>query len=206
MSYSSTALRAMRNAIQEHFNIPLRDVIPVQDIDNIWPPPDYQAYCLEHFLVECALYHRFESAKYEALENQLIGCANKAEPPQRPPKIPARVQPPRLAKTRSNTMQVMKTKLGSRKLKSGRIFDAAEKPELMLHVLRDIRIELELHKPWQEFKKSLEQVTTQVGARLNIKSTCQEVEDDGYTMDARFPKRYLFVAAIVNATPGEAPP
>ncbi|KAI1750746.1 hypothetical protein F4782DRAFT_541425 [Xylaria castorea] len=145
---------------------------------RLWPPPYLQAYCLDHFLIECKTYHEQENERYNKLvvhsREIFLNRKNKEKQSNKPIRAPTRRQPTRQAKERHSvldmtppptpTVQIelqlppMPKRPSNTPLKPARLERAfKESPEGgMFRVLSQLRQRLELHKSWEEYRRPLE--------------------------------------------------
>ncbi|KAJ2986678.1 hypothetical protein NUW58_g4914 [Xylaria curta] len=75
---------------------------------RLWPPPYLQAYCVEHFLMECKIYHEQENDRYNKLiahsRQVFLEKQNRKKPMNYSTPIPTRRQPTRRAKERHSVL------------------------------------------------------------------------------------------------------
>ncbi|TRX88996.1 hypothetical protein FHL15_010118 [Xylaria flabelliformis] len=143
---------------------------------RLWPSPYLQAYCLDHFLLECKTYHEQENERYNKLvsysRNGFLARKIKEEESNKPVRAPTRRQPTRQAKEKHSVLDMtppptpqMISHLPSKPekpsdtpLKPARLEkEFKESPEgAMFRVLSQLRKRLELHKGWEDYRRPLE--------------------------------------------------
>ncbi|KAI0390088.1 hypothetical protein F5Y17DRAFT_84493 [Xylariaceae sp. FL0594] len=133
---------------------------------RLWPRPNFQAYCLEHFLVECEIYHAQENERYKKLvaRSRAIFLAKQNKKQTTPP-VPTRRQPSRRAKVKPAAVEPARTARGNAStemdtssFKPARLERAFGKsPEgAVVRVLSDLHQKLGLDCRWEEYRSSLE--------------------------------------------------
>ncbi|KAI0186253.1 hypothetical protein EV127DRAFT_411342 [Xylaria flabelliformis] len=159
---------------------------------RLWPSPYLQAYCLEHFLLECKTYHEQENERYNKLVSYsrevFLARKIKEEESNKPIRAPSRRQPTRQAKEKHSVLDMtppptpqMISHVPSRPenpsnipLKPARLEkEFKESPEGgMFRVLSQLRKRLELHESWEEYRRPLEakidEKASELRARMEI--------------------------------------
>ncbi|KAI0872429.1 hypothetical protein GGS24DRAFT_508784 [Hypoxylon argillaceum] len=153
----------------------------------LWPPPSQQAYCLDHFLMECEIYHEQENDRYNKLaahsRHLFLERQNRKKPPKisNPVPTPTRRQPTRRAKENhsvldmtpplapSEPQQPPSTKRpSSASFKPQRLERAFAKSQegAMFRVLTERHEELKLGTSWEDYRSSLERKIQETADRL----------------------------------------
>ncbi|KAI3321143.1 hypothetical protein HD806DRAFT_546929 [Xylariaceae sp. AK1471] len=133
---------------------------------RLWPPPCMQAYCLDHFLMECEIYHEHENERYNKLVAHSRGTfLAKQKKPSKPAPNPTRRQPSRRAKDEHSVLEVtMKPqrpprpkKPSSAPFKPLRLEKAFTDSQegVMYRILSVLREKLELHGSWEDYESAL---------------------------------------------------
>ncbi|KAI1821457.1 hypothetical protein F4861DRAFT_541940 [Xylaria intraflava] len=141
---------------------------------RLWPPPCLQAYCLDHFMMECEIYHEQENERYKKLVGHIrdafLEDREKKKAPKKPTAAPTRCQPPRRAKNKNSEQSSTTTKpKPTRPPEPERPSSAPFKPSRLEKAFRDsqggtmvgilsaFRENLELHKTWENYRPALEE-------------------------------------------------
>ncbi|KAI1360961.1 hypothetical protein F5Y08DRAFT_348288 [Xylaria arbuscula] len=146
---------------------------------RLWPPPRLQAYCLDHFLIECEIYHEQENDRYTKLVAHSRESFKRKSPEQFKPVIipPTRRQPSRRAKDKhavigagleveTQTREVAATlsrgpprprRLSSAPFKPAKLEKAFKESQqgAMVRILTGFYKKLELHKNWTQYRSLL---------------------------------------------------
>ncbi|KAI0544751.1 hypothetical protein F4679DRAFT_600370 [Xylaria curta] len=142
---------------------------------RLWPSPYLQAYCLDHFLLECKTYHSQENSRYNKLVSYsreiFLTRKNKEEEQSNKVQAPTRRQPTRQAKEKHSVVDMtppqtpmdpqfppIPEKPSNTPLKPARLekeFKASPEGEVF-RVLSQLRRKLDLHKSWEEYRRLLE--------------------------------------------------
>ncbi|GAP91449.1 hypothetical protein SAMD00023353_6200270 [Rosellinia necatrix] len=140
---------------------------------RLWPRPRLQAYCLEHFLAECEIYHNQENSRYNKLiahsravfletQNKKGSSANKLAPTRR--------QPSRRAKEKHSVLEKPPGPVehSHAPFKPARLEKAfAKSPEgAMFRNLAKFRESLGLHGSWEDYRAPLESKIVEAAGRL----------------------------------------
>ncbi|KAJ8115931.1 hypothetical protein ONZ43_g4552 [Nemania bipapillata] len=153
------------------------------------PPPSRQAYCLEHFLMECEMHHEQENDRYNKLAShsreKFVQSQNAKRPSNKPSPAPTptRCQPTRRAKenhsvlemTPSSTLPEPQRPPGPRRpsntpLKPPRLEKAFAKSQdgVMFRILTELHESLELQKSWDEYRRPLENKIQETADHLRV--------------------------------------
>ncbi|KAI0454177.1 hypothetical protein F5B21DRAFT_504669 [Xylaria acuta] len=157
---------------------------------RLWPPPYLQAYCLDHFLMECKTYHEQENDRYNKLvvysREVFLDRKNKDKLSDKPILPPTRRQPARQAKEKHSVLDMTPPptptptepqcpprpkRPSNTPLKPARLEAAFTKSQegAMFRVLSQLRRKLELHKSWIYYRQSLEDEVQETAGRLRAK-------------------------------------
>lgn len=153
---------------------------------RLWPPSYLQAYCLEHFLMECEIYYKHEKERYDKLvaHSREAFLARKKKL-RKPATVPTRRQPSRRAKDKhsvtENTRKAQKpprpkspssAPFKPRKLEK-EFTDSRE--GLMQRIMSAFRAKLGFEGSWVDYKSLLEMEIEKTVERLQVEK--QEVSD-----------------------------
>ncbi|KAK5633360.1 hypothetical protein RRF57_009075 [Xylaria bambusicola] len=160
---------------------------------RLWPPPRLQAYCLDHFLMECEIYHEQENDRY----NKLVAHSRESFLKKKPsssqqqqhvmatattvtaPVAPTRRQPSRRAKEKHTVIGTTPSndpprprKSSSAPFKPAKLEKAfKESPQgSMFRILTEFWKKLELHKSWAEYRSLLESKVQELTSRLEVET------------------------------------
>ena len=173
---------------------------------RLWPPPRLQAYCLDHFLMECEIYHEQENDRYDKLVAHSRESFKKKSPlsSQFKPRIipPTRRQPARQAKEKYAVLgagagvEVRGIGVGTRPIRgpprprrrSSAPFSPAKLEKAfresqqgaMFRILTGFYKKLELHKSWEEYRLLLESKVLELVERL--KTEAENVRDNSLSL------------------------
>ncbi|KAH8165168.1 hypothetical protein CIB48_g3101 [Xylaria polymorpha] len=158
---------------------------------RLWPPPYLQAYCLDHFLMECKTYHEQENDRYNKLavysREVFLDRQDKKKPSKKAIRAPTRRQPTRQAKERHLVLDMtppptptplaepqcppIPKKPSNTPLKPAGREKAFTKSQEggMFRVLSQLHRKLELHKSWEEYRQPLEDKIQEMASRLRSK-------------------------------------
>ncbi|KAI2636796.1 hypothetical protein GGS21DRAFT_542719 [Xylaria nigripes] len=141
---------------------------------RLWPPPCLQAYCLDHFMMECEIYHEQENDRYHKLvahtREKFLADRNKKKPSKKPAQAPTRHQPPRQAKGKTSSQVPPPTKAPKPQrpprpreppnapFKPARLEKAFKDSQAgsMVRILSSFHEKLDLHKSWEDYRPPLE--------------------------------------------------
>ncbi|KAI0503435.1 hypothetical protein F5B22DRAFT_640159 [Xylaria bambusicola] len=153
---------------------------------RLWPPPRLQAYCLDHFLMECEIYHEQENDRYKKLvahsrESFLKKITSSSSNPQQPIiSAPTRRQPSRRAKEKHSVIGTPSSlngpprprKLSIAPFKPAKLEKAfKESPQgTMFRILNGFWKKLELHKSWAAYRSVLERKVQELVRRLEAET------------------------------------
>ncbi|CAJ2504771.1 Uu.00g121650.m01.CDS01 [Anthostomella pinea] len=152
---------------------------------RLWPPPLYQAYCLDHFLMECSIYHDEENRKFRIMADQLRILTQMTKKPSKWSAAPTRVQPSRRAREkRANPEAETKTKTIQSQSVSQE--DEEEKsvepdPAEADKGLKVLHERLDLHIPWLDYKEQLYTRVRETSDHLNAKNEGEGVRTPTHT-------------------------
>ncbi|TGJ82770.1 hypothetical protein E0Z10_g5995 [Xylaria hypoxylon] len=157
---------------------------------RLWPPPRLQAYCLDHFLMECENYYEQENERYNKLvansRQTFLEKQNKKNKKNKKSQLtsaPTRLQPSRRAKekhtalgTTPPTTPDATTPQGPPKPKTPsnvpfkpakleRAFKESQQG-VMFRILDEFHKKLELQKSWENYRLPLEDKIQETVKRL----------------------------------------
>ncbi|KAI0103063.1 hypothetical protein GGR51DRAFT_573463 [Nemania sp. FL0031] len=156
----------------------------------LWPPPCWQAYCLDHFLMECEIYHRQENEQYNILvaysRQVFLDKQNRKKTSSTPNPTPTRRQPTRRAKENHSVLEITPPptpsesqqpprpkKLSITSFKPPRLektFMKSQEGDLF-RVLTEFYEKLELEKSWEaHYRPSLENAIRETAERLRAEA------------------------------------
>lgn len=130
---------------------------------RLWPRPTLQAYCPDHFLMECKIYHEQENERYRKLVSHSRDVFLAKQGKQAP--VPARRQPSRRAKEKYSIAEAAKTTTrttranpSSAPFKPARLEKAFAKSQegAMIRALSALHQKLGLDERWEEYRALLE--------------------------------------------------
>ncbi|KAI0441605.1 hypothetical protein F4803DRAFT_551968 [Xylaria telfairii] len=155
---------------------------------RLWPPPYLQAYCLDHFLMECKTYYEQENDRNNKLAVYCRGVfldrQDKKKASKKTAQAPTRRQPTRQAKERHSVLDMTppSTPTESQCLPTPKkplntpLKPAARERAFMksheggmFRVLSQLHQKLELHKSWEEYCQPLEDKIQEMASRLRSK-------------------------------------
>ncbi|KAI8945727.1 hypothetical protein F4801DRAFT_597544 [Xylaria longipes] len=158
---------------------------------RLWPPPYLQAYCLDHFLMECKIHHEQENERYNKLvvysREVFLDRQNKKQLSNKLIRAPTRRQPTRQAKEKHSVLDMTPPptptpptepqyppkpeKPSNTPLKPARLEKAFTKSREggMFRVLSQFHQKLELHKSWEEYLQPLKEKVLETANRLRAK-------------------------------------
>ncbi|KAI1125467.1 hypothetical protein F5Y10DRAFT_268097 [Nemania abortiva] len=152
---------------------------------RLWPPPCQQAYCLDHFLMECQIYHEQENGRYKELvahyREMFLERQDKKKPSNIPNPAPVRRQPTRRAKENHSILEMTppptppesKQPPGPKRplnapFKPPRLEKAFMKSQegVISQNLTEFYEKLELDKGWEEYRPPLENKIQEAAGQL----------------------------------------
>ncbi|KAI0912671.1 hypothetical protein F4823DRAFT_633421 [Ustulina deusta] len=153
---------------------------------RLWPPPRLQAYCLDHFLMECEIYHEQENDRYNKLvaysRETFLEKQNQKKPSSQPIPVPTRLQPSRRAKERHLVVGATPPMTLRGPPRPVRLPGAPFKPAklektfrtsqqgAMFRILTELYEKLELQRSWEEYRSSLENRIQETANRLQAEA------------------------------------
>ncbi|KAI0969514.1 hypothetical protein F4678DRAFT_481108 [Xylaria arbuscula] len=155
---------------------------------RLWPPQYLQAYCLDHFMMECEIYHEQETDRYNKLvthsREKFFGRQNTKKLPSQPMQGPTRRQPSRRAKEKHSIVGAMLSMRPPGPPKPKRPSNVPFKPAklekafresqegAMCRILTKLYEELEMQKSWEDYRLPLKNKIQEITDRL--KSEAEE--------------------------------
>ncbi|KAI1298407.1 hypothetical protein F5Y03DRAFT_398193 [Xylaria venustula] len=149
---------------------------------RLWPPPYLQAYCLDHFMMECEIYHEKETGRYNKLvtysRERFLEQRNIKKVPSQLIQGPTRRQPSRRAKEKHSIVGAMLSitppEPPAPKKPSNVPFKPAKlekgfrgsREGAMCRILTELYEKLELEKSWEDYRLLLEHRIKEMAHRL----------------------------------------
>ncbi|KAI0425639.1 hypothetical protein F5Y09DRAFT_334810 [Xylaria sp. FL1042] len=153
---------------------------------RLWPPPRMQAYCLDHFMVECEIYHEQENDRYNKLvkysRETFLEKQNHEKLASKSTPAPTRIQPSRKAKEKqlaSGTKPPMTPQEALRPTKSSNIPFKPAKLEkafkesqqgAMFQILTELYKKLDLQKSWKTYRVALKGKIQEIANQLLVET------------------------------------
>ncbi|KAI1275954.1 hypothetical protein F5Y07DRAFT_389590 [Xylaria sp. FL0933] len=151
---------------------------------RLWPPPRLQAYCLDHFMMECNIYYEQENERYSELVNYsretFLQKQGHRKTISQAASAPTRIQPSRKAKDKHSlegtklptTPRGASGPTGSSNVpfkppKLERVFKKSPQGA-MFRTLTELRKRLGLQKSWEEYCVALEGTIKGLTSRLLV--------------------------------------
>ncbi|KAI0417860.1 hypothetical protein F5X98DRAFT_363563 [Xylaria grammica] len=143
---------------------------------RLCPSPRLQAYCLDHFLMECEIYHEQENNRYHKLvahsRQMFLEKQSQDNSSNQPASAPMRLQPSRRAKENRSNPAITPPATPEPKRPADVPFKPAKLEKAfknsqhgaMFRILTDFRKKLQLQKSWEDYRSLLE---TKVKERAN---------------------------------------